>query len=142
MLANLFYFCGLFLFLFQFLLISKFHKFLYLKEFFEKFEKVTNRKPQKEDFSEIDYQLYSFILLTNLFTAIWYFCGLIGSNWLVFLVYFISNPILTLITKSSKSKLLFTFVEFNRLVIVTLLTALLVINHFHLHLNLTKLILH
>lgn len=141
MLANLFYFCGLFLLLFHFIIISNIQKFFYLKEFIDKFQKVTSKKPEKSDFSESDYGLYSLVLVNNLFTSTWFFMGLIGANWLVFLAYFIYNPVMSLVSNINKSKFVSIPIDLIRIVLTTLLIGLLVFNHFHLHINLTKFLL-
>lgn len=141
MLANLFYFTGLFIFLFQLLLISNFSRLLFIKEFFVKFQKVTNKKPEKGDFSGNDYDFYNFVAATTILTPFWFFFGLIGSNWIVFVFYFIYSPILNAFSKLIKNKFFSAIFDF-LLILITLITVgFLVFNHFHLHINLTKLIL-
>lgn len=141
MLANLFYFCGLFLLLFHLIIISNLPKFFYIREFIDKFQKVTSKKPEKNDFSDSEYDLYSLVLVNNLFTSTWFFIGLIGTNWLVFLFYFLYNPILSLLMNINKSKFISIPIDFIRIILTTIIIGLLVFNHFHLHINLTKFLL-
>ena len=141
MLANLFYFCGLFLLLFHLIIISNLPKFFYIREFIDKFQKVTSKKPEKNDFSDSEYDLYCLVLVNNLFTSTWFFIGLIGTNWLVFLFYFLYNPILSLLMNINKSKFISIPIDFIRIILTTIIIGLLVFNHFHLHINLTKFLL-
>ncbi len=141
MLATLFYTLGLFLFLMNFLLLTKVSKYVYLKEFITSFQKVTQKKPEKKDFSGDDYEFFNFIVLNNFFTFLWFFFGLISQNWLVFLFYFLVNGLLTIFYKYLKVSNLKSLIELLRLTFNVILILLLVMNHFHLHLNLTNLIL-
>lgn len=141
MLVNLFYFTGLFIFLFQLLLISNFPKFLFIKEFYVKFQKVTNRKPEKDDFSGGDYDFYNFVVATNVLTTSWFFLGLIGSNWIIFVFYFIYSSILNTFFRLIKNKLFSAIFNFIEIILTFLTVGFLVFNHFHFHSNLTELIL-
>lgn len=141
MLTNIFYFLGLFLLLTNLIIVSRFRDYLFVKEFTKKFEKVTGKKPDKKDFTPSNYEFFSFLVVNTFFTVMWFFIGLLSSNWLVFLLYFIYNPILELAYRSEIKVLVNTF-EFFRVLLNILVIGILVINHFHLHLNLTSLILH
>lgn len=141
MLANLFYFTGLFIFLFQLLLISNFPRFIFIKEFVVKFQKVTNKKPEKDDFSGKDYDFYNFVSATSVLTPFWFFLGLIGANWIIFLFYFIYSPILNTFSKLIDNKFFSVVFDFLTILLTFLTVGFLVFNHFHLHINLTKLIL-
>ncbi len=141
MLANLFYFCGLFLFLFNFKLLLSVGKIVKLKEFVKKFQKVTNKSPEKENFSGTDYETFNFFIMTNFLTISWYFLGTIGSNWVFFLSFLILNPILSLISNSTAIKPISFFFDLVILLLNLALIGFLVFNHFHLHLNPTKILL-
>lgn len=138
MLANVFYFCGLFLFLFNLLVLSNVIKINNVKEFTKKFLKVTNKNPEKENFSGTDYELLSFYITTNFFTAVWFFCGLIGANWVIFLSFFVYNSILRLLSSLINLKSFSVFLDIILFLANSSLIGLLVFNHFHLHYNLTK----
>lgn len=141
MLANLFYFTGLFIFLFQLLLTYNFPRFLFLKEFVLKFQKVTNKKPENDDFPGRDFEFYNFVVATNILTSFWFFLGLIGANWIIFVFYFIYSPILNIFSGMSQNRFLSAIFSFVKMLLTLLVVGLLVFNHFHLHINLTKLIL-
>lgn len=140
MLATFFYFIGMLIFLSNLLVLSKFSDYIYIKSFFKSFQKVTGKKPEKKDFSDSNYQFYSFLILNSVLTVSWFFIGLLSKNWLFFLLYFLYNPILDLVSKS-KFKILNNSIEYLRLTLNIIIIATLVINHFHLHINLTNFIL-
>ena len=141
MLATIFYIFGLILLLFYVIIISDLKKILYIVEFVEKFKKVTGKVPEKKDFKENTYDFYLFAVSTNILSFFWFFLGLISSNWLVFLLYFSIHPIISIFVRNVKVKLISNFFIILGLLINTFLVGLLVFNHFHLHLNLTSLIL-
>lgn len=141
MLANIFYFLGLICFLFNLVLLSRFKDYLFVREFATKFEKVTGKRPESKDFTKSNYELHSFMIVTVAFTVIWFFIGLLSKNWLIFLLYFLYNPLLEFVSKKSP-KILSTIIELSRLLINIMLILSLVINQFHFHQNLTHLILH
>lgn len=142
MLANFFYFFGLICFLFNFILLTKFKDYLFIKEFSAKFEKVTGKRPEKKDFTKSNYELYSFMILTIATTVVWFFIGLLSKNWLIFLIYLLFNPLLEFISKKSqKIKIIYNSLELIRLLVNILIILSLVINQFHFHQNLTHLIL-
>jgi hypothetical protein len=141
MLANIFYFFGLIVFLSNLALLTKFTDYLFVKEFLLKFEKVTGKKPEKKDFSKSNYEMNNFIALNTSMKILWMFVGLISQNWLFFLLYFFYNPLFSFFSKT-KIKVISNSIEFIRLTIDIALICVLVINHFHFHLNLTSLILH
>jgi hypothetical protein len=141
MLSNIFYFIGLFVLLSNLLLITRFLDYLFLKEFYNKFQKVTGKKPEKKDLTQSNYDFLNFLIVNTFFTVVWFFIGLLSNNWLIFLLYFIYNPIIEVVYRSN-IKFISNAVEFIRVLLDVSIVGLLVINHFHLHLNLTSLILH
>jgi hypothetical protein len=141
MLSNIFYFIGLFVLLSNLLLITRFLDYLFLKEFYNKFQKVTGKKPEKKDLTQSNYDFLNFLIVNTFFTVVWFFIGLLSNNWLIFLLYFIYNPIIEVVYRSN-IKFISNSVEFIRVLLDVSIVGLLVINHFHLHLNLTSLILH
>lgn len=140
MVANVFYFCGLFILLTQILLISKLKRFLYVKDYIKKYVKVTNKLPEKEEFSKDDFETYSFAKVTVAMTSLWYFFGLIGQNWLIFVFFFIINFLTNILLNRINNKLFNVAIDSSRWIVNLILTAILVFNHFHLHINLTKFI--
>ena len=142
MLSTLFYLIGLFIFLLNIIIFSNFSKYLYVVEFVNKFKKVTGKNPQQSDLSNEQHQIYAFILCVDSFSFLWFFVGLISSSWIVFLIYLMIQPLFNLIIKNTKIKFLYNLVSFLRILTNVSIIALLVFNHFHLHLDLNSFILH
>lgn len=141
MLSNIFYFTGFLLLLMNILIFSNFRKYVFVKEFSDKFKKVTGKVPEKSDYSENNFEFINFVLMVEILNFFWFFFGLIGTNWLVFLLFFVIFSVINSLTKIIKIRLLHNSLVFLKLASVVLFIGLLVFNHFHLHLNLTKFIL-
>ena len=141
MLSNIFYFSGFMLLLLNLLIFSKFKKYVYVKEFLEKFQKVTGNIPKKSDYSENNFEFINFVLAVELLNSFWFFLGLIGANWLVFLLFFVIFSLITLLIKLIKIKFLSDSLIFLKLTFVVFTLSLLVFNHYHFHLNLTQIFL-
>lgn len=140
MISTIFYLIGLFIFLLNFVILSNFSKYVYIKNFFEKFQKITGKNPESTDFSTSDFQFYNFIVITNFLTFSWCFIGLISSNWAFFVFYFLYNLSFNIFSKNINIEFLQKIIYLSRLTLTVLLIFLLVVNHFHLHLNLTEII--
>jgi hypothetical protein len=138
--ASVFYFSGLILLLLNFLLLANYTKYVYIKEFLHKFIKVTGKKPEKSDFSENYFEFFSFVHFVESLNFFWFFFGLIGSNWLIFVSYFILYSILNIIVRWVKVKFISDSFLLLKLLFTFSTLTLLVFNHFHLHLNLTTFI--
>jgi hypothetical protein len=141
MVASIFYFIGLILFLFNFIILMNLSKYFYVREFVAKFKKVTGKNPESSDFADQNFGFFSLILLTEVFNFTWFFLGTIGQNWIVFLGYFLILPILAFGINTPKIKFITNFFISLKVIFVVFLLGFLVFNHFHLHLNLAKLIL-
>ena len=138
-LSHLFYFIGLLLFLANLGLLTKINSVVKVQSWAKAFSKVTKKKPEKSDMQNQQYRdLMNFnsVLLADFF---WLFFGIITPNWKFFLltlsVILCLNIFLSLF---QEIKFITKFLNFTKLVIVTISVGLLVINHFHLHLDLFK----
>ena len=141
MLGHTFYFFGLILLLINLGSLSKFFRVIKIREWSFKFTKVTSKKPKKSDFIGNDYDEYiSFESLSSM-NFCWMFFGIISGNWIMFLMmllmYFTLSLIANLLGPFNKVS---NIIEFIKSVVITSLIGILVINHFHLHLNLWKFI--
>jgi hypothetical protein len=142
MLGHIFYFIGLIIFLSNLGILSNFFKINRIKEWSLKFNKVTGKNPVKGDYKEKEFDLFisfGFLMAINF---IWIFFGLLTKSWIIFSLLLVFNLIVNLVSKAIG---LFTSVsnilQFVKLCIVTGIIGLLVINHFHLHIDLYKIIL-
>jgi hypothetical protein len=141
MISSIFYFFGLLLLLFNFVVLTNYSKYIYLFEFVSKFKKVTGKKPEKTDFSNNNYEFFSFLVMVEFFNFSWFFFGLIGSNWLFFAIYFFLTGVFNFLINKITIKFISNSLVFSKLITVVSIITLLVFNHFHLHLNLSNLIL-
>jgi hypothetical protein len=139
--GHFFYFIGLMIFLVNLGLLTKFHKLSEIKEWVIKFNKVTKRNPIKNDFKDKDYENYisfSFILILNF---IWIFFGLLTKSWIIFSLILIFNFLVNSLTKLiGEFSAISVFIQFCKMIIITSTIGILVMNHYHLHLDLLKII--
>lgn len=138
MLGHIFYTIGLFLFFLSLVKTINYFKFIDIKEWVVKFNEKIKRSPKKEEYrSEKDYNTFSMFGCLIVIETFWFILGLLTPNWIIFgsvlTVSFLSKPVL--------DKLPYTLqkiIGFTLNLIRTLLIIILVINHFHLHLNLIQ----
>ena len=139
MLGHIYYFFGLIVLLSNIILSSNILKLLKLKEWATKFHKVSGRHPLKSDFKENEYEQF---LLSNsiwVFTFFWFFFGIITKSWAVFLSIILFNFFVTFVCKKIGPFTFFSKVlEVFRILINTLTIAFLVMNHFHLHMDIIQ----
>jgi len=141
-LGHFYYFIGLLLFLANLGLILKLNKILKTQSWVQSFFKVTKKRPDKRDMPDGDYQ--DFVSFNSVMVAnfLWIFFGLISQSWKMFLlilgVMFILNLLLTMFHKFN---LFSKFLNFIKLIIITSSICTLVINHFHLHVDVYKILM-
>lgn len=135
MLGHIFYFFGLFLFILSLSRTISYFKFIDVKEWVIKFKKVTEKVPEKSDFkNEIDYGLYNAFGFVDKTEALWFICGLVSNSWVIFL----SLLIIGFVLNSINNNIPFVvqkFIGFGFSLLKTGIILLLVINHFHLHID-------
>jgi hypothetical protein len=137
MFGDIFYFFGLLLFLVDLGVLLKYSKIQKIKNWVEAFFKVTKRKPNKQDMNLEDFkELNSFNLVLTI-NFLWIFFGLITKSWKFYLLVLIINLFLNLLIEKSKSlKSISHMLGVVKIFILVSAVGLLVINHFHLHLDL------
>jgi hypothetical protein len=137
MFGNIFYFLGLLIFLVDLSLLLKYSKIQKTRNWVDAFFKVTKRRPNKQDMNLDDFRelnSYNSILTVNF---LWVFFGLITNSWKFFLLLLFTNLFLNIIlNKTIGLKSLNYLVGFFKISVLTGSIGLLVINHFHLHLDL------
>ena len=140
MLGHIFYFFGLLVFILSLNRIFQYFKLIEIKEWLVAFKKVTQKEPVNTDFrSTKDYNLFVSFGCLSMFETLWIILGFMSSNWLIFLVLFLSGFIL-------KQILYFTSFNIQKVVGLiftttkSLVILILVINHFHFHHDLVILI--
>lgn len=142
MLGHIFYFFGLIVLLLNIYSISKYKRVFELREWLIKFKKVTGRNPVATDYRKSDDKevlvAWSSCVVS---TSFWTFFGLLTKSWYIFLALMIFNTLLNLLCRVfgefSKTSYFLTFIKS---IILLLITGFLIINHFHLHLDIWKIL--
>jgi len=141
MLGHIFYFIGLIIFLSNLGMISNFFKINKIKEWSIKFNKVTGRNPIKSDYKEKEFDSFisfGFLMAINF---IWIFFGLLTKSWIIFSLILIFNFLINSLTKLiGEFSAISVFIQFCKMIIITSTIGILVMNHYHLHLDLLKII--
>lgn len=138
MLGHIFYFIGLFLFFLNLSKVTSYFKFIETKEWVIKFKKVTGKEPLKSDFrEENEYNFFVYFGCLSLIKTIWLICGLLSSNWQIFGITILFGLIIKKISEKSPFSVQ-KVVGFTFNLFISGLIALLVLNHFHFHQNLTN----
>jgi hypothetical protein len=135
MLGHLFYFFGLFILMSIIHQVVTYRKFVNVSDFIKTFKKVTGKPPGKTDYKDKgDFSFMSGYVCMMLLEFFWYFIGILSGNWTVFLGILSVN-----ILYNKLSRVLPNFLKLIFGVIVLTFKAslvlFLVINHFHLHLD-------
>ena len=139
--GHLFYILLLFVNLTLIAYLSNFFKIKSIQEWFNKFKLFTKKNPEKSDFrTEDEYNLFTLSSAIPIIEFIIIIFGLLTASWYVYLVVFLSSIIIKLLSKifeySFFSKLILAFTLFIRICVYFFL----IINHFHLHLDILKLL--
>ena len=134
---DIFYGVGLLIVLLNISSLLRYRKIFEINDWLFKYKKVIGKSPNRTDFRcENDVKLLLSWSYTVLFTVIWMFFGLLSSNWYIFLLLFISNVIFNSVTNFfQRFKNARLFVKFVKSLILTGSIAFLVINHFHLKID-------
>ena len=140
--GNFFYFIGSILFLMNIGVLTQYLAFSKSSEWIFKFQKVTKRKPNNGELSEKGLGNFDHVYLILTLTFFWIFFGIMTKSWIIFIILLFFNIIINLTIKHiGRFNTLSKILEFFKILISTLIIGLLVINHFHLHIDLYKVIL-
>jgi hypothetical protein len=139
--SHIFYFVGLLIFLMNFFYLFDYFEFIRIKEWLWSYKKVTLKDPSESDFKRGDaekYRKFNGIIILNF---LWIFFGLLTGSWKFFGIILILNLIVNLIQRLIGSfRFISKILQFLIFNITCGMEILLVINHFHLHLDLFSLL--
>jgi|ERR1035437_5419518 hypothetical protein len=142
-LGHIFYAFGLIVLLLDFLHLLGFNKIYKVSEWISAFKKINKKNPKKRDYrSEEDYSFATFQTLFIALEFFWLVFGLLSSSWKVFIFIFIIGLVIKgiqfTINKLSGSEfnIVDKFLSYPYLIFKCALIVVLIINHFHLHINL------
>lgn len=117
--------------------LLRFNRIFKVSEWYEKFKKVTGKKPLKNEFrSDSDYYLITSLAPLLVFEGLWIIFGLITNNWFIFVLLFIYGKLVSLIFKNVKYTIIGKSILLHLLILKTSVYAFMIINHFHIGLDL------
>lgn len=138
--GDIFYSIGLLIIILNIVTILKYERIFDITEWLFRYKNVTGRNPIVENFrNKEDHDLLLFWSCTVVLTVIWMLFGLLSSDWIIFLFVFLFNIFFNytkkLFSEIRKVKMFITLIKsFIGLFIIIFL----VINHFHIQLDLMK----
>ncbi len=142
MLGHLYYFFGLLIFLSNLLIQKNILNLIRLREWTIKFHKVSGRQPLKSDFKEKEYEQFVLANFTWFITFFWLFFGLLTKSWIVFAIIIFYNFLTTFFCKKiGQFTIISKFLEILRVTINIIIIGFLVVNHFHLHMDIIQFLL-
>lgn len=142
MMSSIFYFIGIFILMYIISQLVNFNKNFHLIEWLDKFEKITKRKPLDKDFrNESDLDLFKFRNTMLPIEGFWIILGFITSNWFIFILMIIYGKIIEFIFNKIKYSIISKYFYLHFFILKSILYGFMIINHFHLKLDLYKIFL-
>ena len=136
MIGHIYYLIGLVVFFSIISIIFRFKKIYFIKEWKDKYEKVTGKKPLKSEFrAKIEYTTLESYNILVVFELIWVLFGLISNSWCIFLSIIITSYVLNLLIKPIKYTMLHRLSIHLFIILKLLVYGYLVVNHFYLHIE-------
>jgi len=133
-LGHIYYAIGLLIVLVLFSIASKFGSFYNVKEWVEKYQRVTGKRPVREDFrSEQEYSDFSIYSLFDIIDFIWLVCGVLTGSWYVFLGLILYTILSNLLKLKINTEPISKLISLQLVWVKIIASSYLVINHFHLH---------
>lgn len=142
-LGHIFYALGLLVFLLDLIHLAGFNKIYKVSEWVAAFKKINSKNPKKKDYrTEEDYNFSTFHTMFIVLEFFWLIFGLISSSWKIFIIifilgFFIKGVQFTFNKISGREfNKLSMLIAYPYLLIKCGIILLLIINHFHLHIDL------
>jgi hypothetical protein len=140
-LGHIYYSVGLINLLIILTFILNYFKMSKISEWTLKFKERTGRGPLKTDYNSVeDYNLFNGISVLIVVEFLWTFGGLLTSSWYVFMSLIITSMLLRTIMTPIKWSFFYKLIFFIFLNIKFITYLFLIINHFHLHLDIIELL--
>jgi hypothetical protein len=116
--------------------ILRFRKIYSTKEWIEKYEKVTGKKPIRKDYrSKEEYSASETSSILSSIELTWIIGGFITNSWYVFGSLLVISFLLNLIIRPIKFTFFHKYISLSFLILKFSVYLYLIINHFHLHLD-------
>jgi hypothetical protein len=135
--SDIFYGVGFLIILLNISCLFKYRRIFEVKEWLFKYKKVTGKNPTKDDFrNKNDIELLLTWSYTVIVTVIWMIFGLLSTNWIIFIILFMSNILLNAVSNLlDKYQSIKLFIKFIKSLIVTIVITFLIVNHYHLKID-------
>jgi uncharacterized membrane protein len=141
--STIFYTLLFFLSISNLYLLALHSKIFKIREWWDGFNKVTKKIPQKSDYRK--YQDFIFINFWSVVTIVNYvflIVGLLTQNWLIFLSTIVISFIFGKVTKKiQKWGIIHKSIDFISIISISTIYLIVSLNHFHFGLNLSELII-
>ena len=136
MIGHIYYAIGLLVAFSILSIILRFRKIYSTKEWIEKYEKVTGKKPIRKDYrSREEYSASETSSILSSIELMWIIGGFITNSWYVFGSLLVISFLLNLIIKPIKFTFFHKYISLSFLILKFSVYLYLIINHFHLHLD-------
>ena len=136
MIGHIYYAIGLLVAFSILSIILRFRKIYSTKEWIEKYEKVTGKKPIRKDYrSREEYSASETSSILSSIELMWIIGGFITNSWYVFGSILVISFLLNLIIKPIKFTFFHKYISLSFLMTKFSVYLYLIINHFHLHLD-------
>ena len=136
MIGHIYYAIGLLVTFSILSIILRFRKIYSTKEWIEKYEKVTGKKPIRKDYrSKEEYSASETSSILSSIEIAWIIGGFITNSWYVFGLLLVISFLLNLIIRPIKFTFLHKYISLSFLIFKFSVYLYLIINHFHLHLD-------
>jgi hypothetical protein len=136
MIGHIYYAIGLLVAFSILSIILRFRKIYSTKEWVEKYEKVTGKKPIRKDYrSREEYTSSETSGILSSIEIMWIIGGFITNSWYIFGLLLVISFLLNLIIKPIKFTFFHKYISLSFLILKFSVYLYLIINHFHLHLD-------
>ena len=136
MIGHIYYAIGLLVAFSILSIILRFRKIYSTKEWVEKYEKVTGKKPIRKDYrSKEEYSVSETSSILSSIELIWIIGGFITNSWYLFGSFLIISFLLNFIIRPIKFTFFHKYISLSFLILKFSVYLYLIINHFHLHLD-------
>ena len=136
MIGHIYYAIGLLVAFSILSIILRFRKIYSTREWIEKYEKVTGKKPIRKDYrSKEEYSASETSSILSSIELMWIIGGFITNSWYVFGSILVISFLLNLIIKPIKFTFFHKYISLSFLILKFSVYLYLIINHFHLHLD-------
>jgi hypothetical protein len=140
-LGHIYYSIGLINLLIIITFILNFFKISKLSEWTIKFKEKTGRSPLKTDYNSVeDYNLFNGISVLIVVEFLWTFVGLLTNSWYIFMFLIITSILLKITMRPIKWSFFNKIISLVFLNVKFMVYLFLIINRFHLHLDILELL--